>query len=95
MTTTKDSTDAAGIASASTYVNNLLLSRGLLRDGKAIQFERLVLPCRHDRRRQEGGRDRRDEDEGPDASKVTTQVLNLIHDLVLGQDVRDCAQPLA
>lgn len=92
MTTRRDTVDAAGIASAATYVNNLLLARGLLRDGKAIHFERLLAPPTqrsHEskRRREDGREDRHEKDESVDTAKITTQVLNLIHDLVLGQDV--------
>lgn len=32
--------DAFNLKTASTYINNLLLARGLLRDGKAIEFAR-------------------------------------------------------
>lgn len=92
MTTGRDTIDAAGIVSAASYVNNLLLARGLFRDGKAIHFERLLAPSRnhdHKRRRENGSReDRHEKEEGADTAKITTQVLNLIHDLVLSQDVR-------
>jgi hypothetical protein len=92
MTSSRDSIDTAGIASASTYVNNLLLSRGLLRDGKSIHFERLIVPSssrHHDskRRKDDPREDRYDRDDGADSGKITTLVLNLIHDLVLSQDV--------
>jgi len=92
MTTGRDTVDIAGIASAASYVNNLLLARGLLRDGKAIHFERLLARNHNSKRRREDGRDREDrhekEDGATDTAKITTQVLNLIHDLVSGQDVR-------
>jgi len=93
MTTGRDTIDAAGIASAASYVNNLLLSRGLLREGKAIHFERLLSPSIHrshesKKRREDGREEKHDKDDGANTAKITTQVLNLIHDLVLGQDVR-------
>jgi len=91
MTTGRDTIDAAGIASAASYVNNLLLARGLLRDGKAIHFERLLARSHDSKRRRDDDRareDRHEKEEGADIATITTQVLNLIHDLVLGQDVR-------
>ena len=90
MPAATEAVDASGIASASTYVNNLLLARGLLRDGKAIHFERLINTGRgHDgKRRKDDDKENSHERGGAaDAAKTTTQILNLIHDLVLGQDV--------
>ena len=61
------------LKTASTYINNLLLARGLLREGKAIEFAH---PSRG-----EGGKE-----------VTMAQVINLVHDLVLKRDVRDCVQ---
>lgn len=35
-----ESSDSSSLRTASTYINNLLLSRGLLRDGRVIDFAR-------------------------------------------------------
>ena len=53
---------------ASTYINNLLLARGLLRNGTPINFARPE--------EAEGGTD-----------ATMTQVVNLVHDLILRRDV--------
>jgi len=90
MPAATEAIDASGIASAATYVNNLLLARGLLRDGKAIHFERLIASGRsHDskRRKDDDKENAHERGAGADAARTTTQILNLIHDLVLGQDV--------
>ena len=57
---------------ASTYINNLLLSRGLLRNGMPIEF---ATP-----EKTEGG-----------INATMTQVMNLVHDLILRRDVRGIA----
>ena len=54
---------------ASTYINNLLLSRGLLRNGTPIEFARPE--------HAEGGLD-----------ATMSQVMNLVHDMILRRDVR-------
>lgn len=54
---------------ASAYINNLLLSRGLLRNGTPIEF---ATP-----EHAEGGVD-----------ATMSQVMNLVHDLILRRDVR-------
>jgi len=53
---------------ASAYINNLLLSRGLLRNGNPIEF---ATP--------------EEADGGVDATM--SQVMNLVHDLILRRDV--------
>ena len=53
---------------ASAYINNLLLSRGLLRNGTPIEF---AMP-----EKAEGG-----------VSATMSQVMNLVHDLILRRDV--------
>lgn len=81
--------------SASTYVNNLLLARGLLRDGKTIDFGRLAQPTERRKRKHqqlrfedadEHGREKKEKGDD-DTYKITTQVLNLVHDLILKRDV--------
>ena len=61
--------DSFNIKTASVYINNLLLARGLLRDGKPIEFAR---PSKAD-----GGKE-----------VTMTQIINLVHDLILKRDVR-------
>ena len=53
---------------ASSYINNLLLARGLLRDGATIELA--------DPEQTEGG-----------ISATMSQVMNLVHDLILRRDV--------
>ena len=53
---------------ASAYINNLLLSRGLLRNGTPIEF---ATP-----EKAEGG-----------MNATMSQVMNLVHDLILRRDV--------
>lgn len=55
---------------ASAYINNLLLSRGLLRNGTPITFA--------NPEKTEGGVD-----------ATMSQVMNLVHDLILRRDVSD------
>lgn len=62
--------DTQSRKTASAYINNLLLSRGLLRNGTPIAF---AAP-----EQAEGGLD-----------ATMSQVMNLIHDLILRRDVRD------
>ena len=54
---------------ASVYINNLLLSRGLLRNGTPIEFAKPE--------EAEGG-----------LTGTMSQVMNLVHDLILRRDVR-------
>lgn len=61
--------DSQSRQTASTYINNLLLARGLLRNGKTIEF---AAPGEVD-----GGLD-----------ATMSQVMNLVHDLILRRDVR-------
>ena len=55
---------------ASAYINNLLLSRGLLRNATPIEFAKPG--------DSEGG-----------VHATMTQVMNLVHDLILRRDVRE------
>jgi hypothetical protein len=61
--------EAYNLKTASTYLNNLLLARGLLRDGKPVEFAH---PSRG-----EGGKE-----------ATMSQIINLVHDLILKRDVR-------
>ena len=67
--------DKSNLKTASTYVNNLLLARGLLRDGKPVDFVRATSKSE----KSEKGR--------ADGPTATGQILNLVHDLVLRHDV--------
>ena len=62
--------DSQSRQTASTYINNLLLSRGLLRNGTPIEFAK---PEEAD-----GG-----------LHATMSQVMNLVHDLILRRDVCD------
>ena len=55
-------------STVSAYINNLLLARGLLRNGTPIEFA--------DPEKAEGG-----------ANGTMSQVMNLVHDLILRRDV--------
>lgn len=67
--------DRSTLETASTYVNNLLLARGLLRDGKLVNFPQLA--ASNDKVK----------DEQDSRSQITVGVINLVHDLVLRRDV--------
>lgn len=54
---------------ASAYINNLLLSRGLLRNGQPVEFAK-------------------PEDGEGGLGGTMSQVMNLVHDLILRRDVR-------
>ncbi len=60
--------DSQSRQTASAYINNLLLSRGLLRNGTPIEF---ATP-----EKAEGG-----------MNATMSQVMNLVHDLILRRDV--------
>lgn len=63
---------------ASKYLNNLLLARGFLQDGKPIDFVQL-------------GDSSASKNDGFDSNATTATVINLIHDLILRRD-RDAEQ---
>jgi len=63
--------ESHSLQSASTYLNNLLLSRGLLQNGKAINFAR--------------------PDHESGSTDTMSQIINLVHDLILRRD-RDSEQ---
>lgn len=66
------------IKTASAYINNLLLARGLLRDGKPLDFARLARSAqRKDQTSVEVSN-----------SDIVAQVINVVHDMVLRRDVR-------
>lgn len=65
--------ESGSLQSASIYLNNLLLARGLLKNGKSIEF----------------ARPKNDAASGTD--ETMSQIINLVHDLVLRRD-RDMDQ---
>ena len=67
----------ASLQSASSYLNNLLLARGLLQDGKPIHF---VHPTANG-----------NSSSSSDTDITTSRIINLVHDLVLRRD-RDVSQ---
>lgn len=73
---------------ASTYVNNLLLARGLLRNGKPVEFTALLGKKKHRSKRDAVTVDGKTEAQDGDSSQVVVQVINLVHDLILRRDVR-------
>lgn len=83
------------LQSASIYVNNLLLARGLLRDGKSVDFARLAQPTERRKRKhqqqlrfEDGVDPEKEKERDGDPYKTTSQVLNLVHELILKRDVR-------
>lgn len=68
------------IKTASTYINNLLLARGLLRDGKPLDFVRLA---RSTQRKDQTSVEVSNSD-------IVAQVINVVHDMILRRDVRAC-----
>lgn len=72
--------ESSSIQTAATYVNNLLLARGLLRHGKPVEFAELAtyMPTNnHDQKTR-----------ATPASAVVADIINLVHDLILKRDVR-------
>ena len=65
--------DVANLKTASTYINNLLLARGLLRNDAPIELWELAAPDR--------------EDDTSARTTRAAAVLNLVHDLILRRDV--------
>lgn len=77
---TCDEMDPTNFQTAATYINNLLLARGLLRNGKAIDFAQLAAPPVH-------GTDKKSH--AATNVTVTAEIINLVHDLILRRDVRE------
>lgn len=82
---------SSGVRAASDYINNLLLARGLARDGKPIDFVRALT----------GGSGSGNGSDGSGAKKTSNdriglagQVLNLVHNLILHHKVSRCLDPL-
>lgn len=84
----------SSLKTASTYVNNLLLARGLLRNGTPVDFAALLhtTSSRTDHNR-EPRPERKQRSEAKGSSEVAVQVINLVHDLILRRDV--CTNLLA
>ena len=88
--------EGSDLNSASKYINNLLLARGLLYDGKTIDFAQLALSSSSRKRKQherqlrfeDGLEPGKEAEKDADVGKITAQVLNLVHDLVIRRDVR-------
>lgn len=79
----------ANLKTASTYVNNLLLARGLLRNGKPVEFTALLGKRKHRSKHDRAeGVDEHAQGKDEDSSQVVVQVINLVHDLILRRDVR-------
>lgn len=81
--------DHSNLETASTYVNNLLLARGLLRNGKPVDFVSLLDPAdtRTDHDREDRPSTKASASE-QDRGQNVVQVINLVHDLILKRDVR-------
>lgn len=67
--------ETESLNTAAGYINNLLLARGLLRNGKPVDF--CSLASDGDKKASKEAR-----------PTVTAQVINLVHDLILRRDVR-------
>ena len=69
--------EASNLHTAASYVNNLLLARGLLRSGKPVEFAQLatLVP--------------KGESKKPSfpAPVIVADIINLVHDLILKRDV--------
>jgi hypothetical protein len=72
-------TDLSNLRTASLYINNQLLSRGLLRDGRAIDF---ADPAGQS---QEG---KADDKAGDNTAETMSRVISVVNDLILRRDVR-------
>ena len=85
-------TDLSNLQTASLYINNQLLSRGLLRDGRAIDFADPT------GRGQEGGKDKTSDKTDNKAGDITTdtmsRVISVVNDLILRRDVGPPSFPL-
>lgn len=70
--------DLSNLRTASLYINNQLLSRGLLRDGRALNFA------------DPSGRDNKstDDDDIDNTADTMARVISVINDLILRRDVR-------
>ncbi|KAL9080887.1 MAG: hypothetical protein Q9159_007484 [Coniocarpon cinnabarinum] len=69
--------EASNLQTAAGYVNNLLLARGLLRNGKAVEFAHLAT-CQP---KEESTKKHQIE-----APLVVADIINLVHDLILKRD---------
>lgn len=86
--------DSSSLKTASTYVNNLLLARGLLRNGKPVDFGALLdAPTRKTNHDREDRPDKKHRTETGDSAQITAQVINLVHDLILRRDVCISSSP--
>lgn len=72
-------TDLSNLRTASLYINNQLLSRGLLRDGRAIDFADPAGASKGD------GKDNSDND---NTANTMARVISIVNDLILRRDVR-------
>ncbi|KAB8446249.1 hypothetical protein FH972_025231 [Carpinus fangiana] len=80
------SMDAENLRTASTYINNLLLARGLLRNGTPIDFTSLAKPTALSSDDQENKENRTKPRKSTSNATTTAHVINLIHDLILRRD---------
>ena len=72
--------EAANLYTAATYVNNLLLARGLLRNGKSVEFAQLASLVPKEKRKEAEGN-------AFSATNTVADIINLVHDLILKRDV--------
>ena len=72
--------EASNIKTAAAYVNNLLLARGLLRNGKPAEFSELATYVPQENKH-------RTDSEPVSAPTVVADIINLVHDMVLKRDV--------
>lgn len=83
-------TDLSNLRTASLYINNQLLSRGLLRDGRAIDF---ADPAgkKKGKEGKDGGKDDDEKTEERDDKDSTadtmSRVISVVNDLILRRDV--------
>lgn len=72
--------EATNLQTAATYVNNLLLARGLLRNGKPVKFGELAT---HVPRQEHNG----SKEQTLSATTIVADIINLVHDMLLKRDV--------
>lgn len=77
-------TDLSNLRTASLYINNQLLSRGLLRDGRAIDF---ADPAGKKKQKDGGEDDDQKDDKADSTADTMSRVISVVNDLILRRDV--------
>ena len=88
-------TDLANLHTASLYINNQLLSRGLLRDGRPIDFANPTGRRRKDDGDQDSSREERSSKAESHMADTMARIISVVNDLILRRDVCDFPSPSA